>query len=245
MEDQISFFAALAAGFLSFISPCVLPLIPAYISYISGISLEELKNSQTLSKEAKRRILLNSLLFVLGFTIVFVSLGASATGIGAFLVEHRQLTMRIAGVIIIILGIHTTGWLKLPFLMYEKRIQVNPRAATSISILLMGMAFAFGWTPCIGPLLGGILLMASGEETLLKGMLLLATYSFGLGLPFVLTGLAVNRFFSAMSRIKRHFRLIEIISGLLLVIIGIMIFAGTLGYLSGLLYQVFPFLQNF
>ncbi len=244
MESEIGVLAAFVAGLLSFLSPCVLPLVPAYISYISGISLEELKNSSGLTKESRSKILWNSVLFVLGFSTVFILLGATATAVGSFLRDNMFLIMKIAGVVIFIVGVHTTGLVKIPFLYYEKRFHVQTKAVSFLSVFLMGAAFAFGWTPCVGPLLAGILGIASVQDTLWKGIMLLAVYSFGMGLPFILTALAVNRFFEALLKIKKYFRVIEIVSGFLLMAIGILIFFGSLGFISGWLVQVFPVLSN-
>lgn len=244
MGNEIGILAAFTAGLLSFLSPCVLPLIPAYISYISGISIEELKNSDSLSKTAKSRILFNSFLFVLGFSVVFILLGATATAVGSFLRDHTRLIMKIAGVVIFIFGLHTAGFIRIPFLYYEKRFEMRTKAVTFFSVFLMGSAFAFGWTPCIGPLLAGILGIAGVQDTLWKGVFLLAVYSFGLGLPFILTALAVNRFFAALIRIKKYFHLIEIISGVLLMAIGILFFFGSLGLVSGWFGRMFPDLSS-
>ena len=245
MHGNISFITAFFAGLLSFVSPCVLPLIPAYISYITGLSLEELKNQDTLSRKAKLKVFLSSIWFVIGFSAVFVILGATATAIGSFFLAQLNLIMKIAGVIIIIFGLHTAGWLKIKWLYYEKRIQMNTSNITSyLSIFLMGAAFAFGWSPCIGPILAAILVYASSQDTILKGILLLFSYSLGLGIPFILTALAVNKFFSAFAKIKKYFRTIEILSGLLLILVGILIFVGSLGAVSAYFTKWFPFLTK-
>jgi cytochrome c-type biogenesis protein len=172
----------------------------------------------------QRRVVVTSLFFILGFSLVFVSLGASATLFGQFLMSRLELLGRIAGVIIIIFGLHTMGVLRIGWLYSEKRFQTSNRPVGFFGAMLVGVAFAFGWTPCIGPILAGILTIAAGEETVGDGIRLLAVYSAGLGIPFLLTALAINRFFKAFARIRRHYHTIEVISGALLVAIGVLIF---------------------
>ena len=237
MEENVTLLAAFGAGLLSFISPCVLPLIPGYLSYISGLSLEEMRSPGAVPggaaaagvavvapPEVRRRILLSSLAFILGFSIVFISLGAAASAIGQFLLERLPIFSKLAGTVIIIFGLHTMGVLRIEWLYQEKRVQTSRKPAGFIGALLVGIAFAFGWTPCIGPILGGIMLLAGTEETIGRGVRLLAIYSLGLGVPFFLTALMINRFFGALSRIRKHYHKIELVSGILLVAIGVLIF---------------------
>lgn len=225
MSENVTLLAAFVAGFLSFISPCVLPLIPGYISFVSGASLEDMRAGQGA---ARRQVLLSSLAFVLGFSIVFVALGASATAIGRFIFDKLPILTKIAGALIIIFGLHMMGVFRLGFLDNEKRAQTQRKPAGPIGALLVGIAFAFGWTPCIGPILAGILVVAGSKDTIGEGVLLLAVYSLGLGVPFLLTSLAIDRFFSVAAAIRRHYHAIELSSGGLLVAIGLLIFTGQL-----------------
>lgn len=233
MEENVTLLAAFGAGLLSFISPCVLPLIPGYLSYISGMSLDEMRGAPAAGGAAvavaappdgRRRIILSSLAFILGFSIVFVSLGASASAIGRFMMARLDILGKVAGAIIILFGLHTMGVLRIGWLYSEKRVQMGRKPAGPLGALLVGIAFAFGWTPCIGPILAGILTVAAAQETIGQGVQLLAVYSAGLGIPFLLTSLAINQFFAAFARIRRHYRLIEFVSGALLVAIGVLIF---------------------
>ena len=233
MVENVSGLAAFIAGLLSFVSPCVLPLIPGYVSFVSGVTIDEMTGtgpgggtavavaSPTVSR---RRVLLTAVAFVLGFSFVFISLGATATALGQFLFERLRILGKIAGVLIVIFGLHTMGLLKIGWLYSERRVQVQRKPAGLIGAFFVGISFAFGWTPCIGPILSGILAIAAAQETVGQGVQLLAIYSAGLGVPFLLTALAMNRFFAAFARIRRHYRTIEIVSGALLVVIGILIF---------------------
>ncbi len=217
--EGVSIFSAVVAGFLSFVSPCVLPLIPAYVSYISGESIEELRGGE----HSSRKVLINSIAFVIGFSIVFVLLGASATLIGNLLIRNMRIFKIIAGIVMIVFGLHISGVIRINLLNYEKRLKTQKKNTSFVGALLLGFAFSFGWTPCVGPILGAILLQASTAETLGKGILLLSLYSAGLGIPFVLTAVAINVFFSAFSRIKKYFRAIEIVAGVFLVVMGILL----------------------
>lgn len=220
---DVSYIAAFAGGFLSFISPCVLPLIPGYLSFVSGVSMDEFR-SGSATVASKRRLIAASLAFVAGFSLVFIALGASASAIGAFLMNRLPLLGKVAGVLIIVFGLHTMGVFRLRVLDTEKRVQTQRKPAGLIGAMLVGVAFAFGWTPCIGPILGTILVMAGRKETISEGVALLTVYSAGLGIPFLLTSLAMNRFFSASARIRRHYHAIEVASGVLLIAIGVLIF---------------------
>ncbi len=216
--NEVSLLAAFIAGLFSFISPCVLPLVPGYISFISGISLEDIKKGE---KQNKNAIIISSLFFILGFSLIFILLGATATFFGSFLLEKAFILKKIGGVIIIIFGIHMSGIYRIKFLDYEKRVYSKTRPVNIIAgPFLMGLAFAFGWTPCVGPILAGILIYAGTQETVYQGILLLAVYSAGLGIPFLLTALAVNKFYLFSGKIKKHFKTIELIGGILLILIG-------------------------
>jgi cytochrome c-type biogenesis protein len=233
MEENVTLLAAFGAGLLSFISPCVLPLIPGYLSYISGLSLDEMRGTTVVAGGgtvavapvgARRQVILSSLAFILGFSLVFVSLGAAASAIGQFLASKQALFNRIAGAVIIVFGLHTMGVLRIEWLYQERRVHTSRKPAGFFGAGLVGIAFAFGWTPCIGPILAGILALAGSQETVGQGVRLLAVYSLGLGVPFLATALMIDRFFGAMGRIRRHYHTIEIVSGALLVVIGVLIF---------------------
>lgn len=253
MAENVTLLAAFGAGLLSFISPCVLPLIPGYLSYVSGLSVEEMRGGAapgvasggvavaTVTPAAtRRRVVLASLAFILGFSIVFVSLGASASAIGQFLMSRLTVMNRIAGAIIIIFGLHTMGILRIEWLYQEKRVQTSKRPAGLIGAMLVGIAFAFGWTPCIGPILAGILAVAAAQDTVGDGVRLLSAYSLGLGVPFLATSLAIDRFFAAFARIRRHYHKIEIVSGLLLIAIGLLIFTNRFTILAQWLTPYLP-----
>ena len=234
MEENVSLLAAFGAGLLSFISPCVLPLIPGYLSYISGLSLDEMRGAPMVTGGgtvavarpvgARRQVVLSSLAFIVGFSIVFISLGAAASALGQFLARQQALFNRIAGAVIIIFGLHTMGVLRIEWLYQEKRVQTSRKPAGFFGAGVVGIAFAFGWTPCIGPILAGILALAGSQDTVGQGVRLLAVYSMGLGVPFLATALMIDRFFSAMGRIRRHYHTIELVSGALLIAIGVLIF---------------------
>ena len=225
MSENVTLLAAFAAGFLSFISPCVLPLIPGYISFVSGASLEEMRAGHG---SARRLVLMRSLAFVLGFSLVFIALGASATAIGKFIFDKLPVLSKVAGVLIILFGLHMMGVFRLAVLDTEKRAQTQRKPTGPLGAFLVGLAFAFGWTPCIGPILAGILVVAGSRDTIAEGVLLLAVYSLGLGIPFLLTSVAIDRFFSVAAAIRRHYHAIEMTSGGLLVAIGVLIFTGQL-----------------
>lgn len=231
MEEQfttnISLIGAFIAGLISFLSPCVLPLIPGYISFISGASLKELTGPETI-KEARKKAVINSIFFVLGFSVVFISLGASATAIGKLLVLYKRPLSIIAGIIIIILGLHMTGIIRIPALYSEKRIQINTKPLNFLGAFVIGIAFAFGWTPCIGPILAGILTVAAAQETVWRGILLLSMYSLGLAIPFLITAFSITLFFKMFDKIKKSLNIIEWIAGALLIIIGVLIITGWL-----------------
>jgi cytochrome c-type biogenesis protein len=205
------------------VSPCVLPLIPGYLSFVSGVSMDEFR-SGTATAATRGRLLFASLAFVAGFSLVFIALGASASVIGEFLMSRLPLLGKVAGVLIVVFGLHTMGVFRLRMLDAEKRVHTTRKPAGLVGALLVGVAFAFGWTPCIGPILGTILVMAGRKETISEGVALLTVYSAGLGIPFLLTSLAVNRFFAASARIRRHYHAIEVASGALLIAIGVLIF---------------------
>jgi cytochrome c-type biogenesis protein len=212
--------AVFLAGLLSFLSPCVLPLVPGYVSLISGTSVDQL---QSANRKLSRSVLLNSVMFILGFSVVFIALGAVATGIGQFMNIYRRQLMQVAGVVIIIFGLHLIGVFKIKALLADKRLHDVKGSGTALGAFLIGFAFAFGWTPCIGPILAGVLAIASSQDTVVKGVLLLAVYSAGLAVPFLLTSLGVERFLAFYSRFRRHLHTVEVVSGVFLVVVGALI----------------------
>jgi cytochrome c-type biogenesis protein len=239
MNEPITFVAAFAAGFLSFVSPCVLPLIPGYISFVSGVSVEEMR-ADAAPAASRLQVFLTSLAFVVGFSIVFVLLGASATAIGKFMFARLPLLSKIAGIILIVFGLHTMGVFRLAFLESEKRMHAQRKPAGPLGAMLVGVAFAFGWTPCIGPILGGILAIAGSKNSVSEGVTLLAVYSLGLGIPFLLTSLAINQFFGAAKRIRRYYHAVELTSGALLIVIGVLIVTGQLTIITRYLQPYLP-----
>ena len=230
-------FIALGAGLISFLSPCVLPLIPGYISYISGSSINELIEKKSVN-------LFPIILFTVGFSIVFIFFGAASTLLGQVLLQNSYELRIVAGVIIIILSLHIIGIINIKFLNYEKRVQTNIKK-NFFSPILIGMAFAFGWTPCIGPILGSILVLASTEESLKQGILLLAFYSIGLAVPFILSGYLIQKFLIFSKNFKNNINKVSKIGGIILLITGILIITNQLQALGYYLLDIFPFLQNF
>ena len=228
---------AFGAGLISFLSPCVLPLIPGYISYISGNSLNELIEKKNVN-------LIPIILFTVGFSIVFIIFGAASTFLGQVLLQNSYELRVVAGLIIIILSLHIIGIINLKILNYEKRIQTKTNT-NFYSPILIGMAFAFGWTPCIGPILGSILVLAATEDTINKGVLLLISYSLGLALPFILSGYLIQKFLIFSKNFKNNINLISKIGGIILLITGVLILTNQLQALGYYLLNVFPFLQNF
>lgn len=238
---EVTFAGAFLAGLLSFLSPCVLPLVPAYISYISGVSVDALRSDQG---HVKGHALIQSLWFIAGFSLVFIALGASATLIGQLLLANLNILGKIAGIIIFVFGLHYAGILRIPWLMYEARFHTNVSAKFGFGALILGIAFAFGWTPCVGPILGAILAIAGAQDHVGNGVLLLAVYSSGLAIPFLLAALATDRFMRWTQRFKHHFRAVEIVSGVLLMIVGLLIFLGSFSAMSSWLIEHFPALAN-
>ena len=228
---------AFGAGLISFLSPCVLPLIPGYVSYISGNSLNELLEKKNIN-------LTPIILFTLGFSIVFIIFGAASTFLGQVLLQNSYELRIFAGSVIVILSLHILGIINLKFLNYEKRIQTNSNT-NFYSPILIGMAFAFGWTPCIGPILGSILVLAATEESINKGIFLLISYSLGLALPFILSGYLIQKFLIFSKNFKKNISLVSKIGGLILLITGILILTNQLQILGFYILEYLPFLQKF
>ena len=227
METNISYFGAFIAGLLSFLSPCVLPLIPSFITYITGLSFADLQAEHPTHK-VREQTIIHTLLFIAGFTVVFVFLGASATFVGGFLQEHMSIIRRVGGILIVVFGIHISGLVPIYLLLGEKRVTLHRKPAGLLGSFLVGVAFAAGWTPCIGPILASILMVAATEETVYKGIALLLVYSLGLAIPFFLASLAMHQFMVFFNRFKKHIRLMEVVTGIFLVVVGIMIFSNSL-----------------
>ncbi|RTZ94765.1 MAG: cytochrome c biogenesis protein CcdA [Deltaproteobacteria bacterium] len=217
--ETISYFAAFTAGLLSFFSPCVLPLIPAFFTFITGISLEELTNGT--NADIRRRVLVSTLAYVLGFSLVFILLGASASFLGGFINTHSTWLRIGGGLLIIILGIHLTGWIRIPGLDFEKRVHLREKPLHFLGAFLVGMAFGAGWSPCIGPLLGSILVIAGSRETVMEGMALLGVYSAGLAIPFIMIAVFINFMLGFLRRATRTLKYINKVAGILLILIGI------------------------
>jgi cytochrome c-type biogenesis protein len=240
---------ALAGGILSFISPCVLPLVPGYLCFAAGLNFNELTDENN-QKDVQRRVLNGTFFFVLGFSTVFIILGASASALSSLLLGQKDILAQIAGAIIIIFGLNMMGLLRIGFLSREVRVKStidqSPRSKAQqlIAAYIIGLAFAFGWTPCIGPILAGILAIAAGQEYMLQGVALLAIYAAGLGIPFILAALSVSRFLATSKRIKTHMKLVERISGGLLILTGVLIMSGSLQALATYLLDWFPALSQ-
>ena len=234
----IKSYIALGAGFISFLSPCVLPLIPGYISYISGQNLEQIV-------EKKQKILAKTIIFSLGFSLVFISFGATASYFGSFLINYSDTLRIIAGIIIIIFSLQIMGVLKLNILNKEKRFYTKNYSNNLFFPFLVGTAFAFGWTPCIGPVLGSILTLAAVETSIAQGVILLSFYSLGLAIPFILSGYAITKFLSVSKNLKSKMRLISLIGGSILLITGILILTNVLQIVGFYLLEIFPYLENF
>lgn len=233
MQD-VSFPLAFLAGVLSFLSPCVLPLVPSYVSFITGISFEDLKEGVD-KKRIRYLTITNSLAFIFGFSSVFIALGASSSVVGRFLFEYQEWIRIIGGILVIILGLFVAGFLKLNFLMRDKKIHLSGKPVGYLGTFAVGMTFAAGWTPCIGPILGTILLYASSKASAMYGFKLLAVYSLGLAIPFFVASLAINSFLSYSRKFLKHMKVIMVVSGLLLIIFGIMLLTNRLGELASLI----------
>jgi cytochrome c-type biogenesis protein len=232
---------ALAGGILSFLSPCVLPIVPPYLAYMGGISMPELRDGQAA---ARRHIILPALFFVLGLSTVFLFLGFTASAFGAFFLKNQEIFARISGAVVIVLGLHFLGLFRIPILDREARLDAGDRGGSAAGAYLLGLAFAFGWTPCIGPQLGAILSLAANEANLARGTALLAVYALGLGLPFLLAAIFIERAMGVMTRLKPYMKTIERMMGLLLVLVGLALVTGALSDFSFWLLDTFPFLAT-
>jgi cytochrome c-type biogenesis protein len=237
---NVTYFGALIAGLLSFLSPCVLPLVPPYLCFLGGATFDQLAGEDETPRHVYVTIILSSLAFVLGFTTVFVALGATATMIGQLLIANFALLSKIAGIIIIVAGLHFLGIIHIPLLHREARYHADERPAGLIGAYVIGLAFAFGWTPCIGPVLGAILAVAAGEDSVRQGVSLLFVYSLGLGIPFVAAAVAIRPFLSAMQRFRSHLATMEKVLGGFLVLTGILFLTNAMTLISGWMLELFP-----
>ncbi|MGE0564608.1 MAG: cytochrome c biogenesis CcdA family protein [Pseudolabrys sp.] len=240
MASDVSILAALFAGLISFLSPCVLPLVPPYLVYLAGTSLERFADKEP-EPQVRRETVIAALLFVLGFSTVFIALGASASAIGGLIRAYSGPLSTIAGVVIIVMGLHFLGLTPIEWLHRQKRMEV-PKPVGLWGAYLMGLAFAFGWTPCIGPILATILAVAASEKTVWSGAGLLAVYSAGLGIPFIVAAFAIEPFAAFLARFKKHLRRVEQVMGALLVLTGIAFLTGTISDVSFWLLEAFPIL---
>jgi len=231
-SQTVSVFVAFVAGLLSFLSPCVLPLIPSYVFFITGLSLQDLKDDAQKSRIAFHAFI-QSISFVAGFTLVFCLLGATASFLGQLLFKYQAYILKAGGVLIILFGIHLTGVFQFAFMQNEKRVHVSKRRWGWIGSFVIGVAFGAGWTPCVGPILGTILVMASAAETMAKGIGLLAVYSLGIGLPFIAATMMLSRFMTLLQKYKKAIRVFSVVSGLFLIAIGILLFTNQFTVLSG------------
>ncbi len=240
MHSDVTMAAALLAGLVSFLSPCVLPLVPPYLVFLTGTSLERLADKEP-EPRVKRETVMAAMLFVLGFSTVFVALGASASVVGGLIRSYSDILATVAGIVIIIMGLHFLGLTRIAFLMREKRVAVA-KPVGLWGAYVMGLAFAFGWTPCIGPILAAILAVAASEQTVTKGAGLLAVYSLGLGIPFIAAAYAIEPFAAFLARFRKYLRRVEQAMGALLVLTGIAFLTGSINNMSVWLLDAFPVL---
>lgn len=235
---SISLALAFVAGLVSFLSPCVFPIVPSYVGFVTGLTLDELKDGDR--RDARRQAAVHSALFVLGFSLVFIGLGASATALGGILRRSLPLLQQIGGIVIVLFGLYLLGVLRIPALMVERRVHLASKPAGKVGSVVVGVAFGAGWTPCIGPVLASVLLYASFEETMRQGMVLLGVYALGLGIPFFLSAVALNWFLAGSSRVKHWIKPIERAAGAMLLLIGVLLFSGRFAMITSFLAQFSP-----
>lgn len=240
MGLEISYAAALGAGVISFLSPCVLPLVPAYLCFVAGTSLDQVTAAGADGQKLSRRVAMASIAFVLGFATVFIAMGATASALNRLLFQHIDTIAQVAGVVIVLFGLHFMGLLRIPFLYREWRVHTEGKPTTMLGAYVVGLAFAFGWTPCVGPILATILTVAASRESLAFGVSLLATYALGLGVPFILAAFAIKPFMNFLARFRQHVRKVEIGAGGLLAVSGVLIFTNSLSQFGFYLIEWFP-----
>ncbi len=234
---DVSYAAAFGAGALSFLSPCVLPLIPAYLCFLGGVGLDQLDG-------ARRSVRTSALAFVLGFSLVFIGMGAGASALNRLILDNMETLSVAAGLVIIVFGLHYMGVLRIAFLNFEKRVHVQSRPAGLFGAFVLGLAFAFGWTPCVGPILATILMVAASGNSVGYGVSLLAAYAAGLGIPFLLAALAARPFLAFLSRFRRHMRMVELAIGSLLIVTGLLILTGSMNLIGNGLMDLVPAFQR-
>jgi cytochrome c-type biogenesis protein len=234
---------AFLAGLISFVSPCVLPIVPPYLAYLAGLTFDELKD-ENRGRESTRQLISAAVAFVLGFTTVFVALGATASVIGQSMARYFDILSIVAGVVILVMGLHFLGVFRIALLYRDTRVQVNRRPAGVAGAYIMGLAFAFGWTPCVGPVLAAILFVAGAEATAGRGALLLAVYSLGIGLPFLLAAVFATRFLGWAARFRRHLPKVEMAMGAILVLTGILFMTGQMAVIANWLLETFPVFET-
>lgn len=234
---SMSLFVALLAGVISFLSPCVLPIVPPYLAYMAGTSTTEMS-----SGGRDKRVIIAALCFVLGLSTVFLLLGFAASALGRAFLQYQVYLGYVAGVVVIAFGLHFLGVVRIPFLFREARIDAGDRGGTPFGAYVLGLAFAFGWTPCIGPVLGAILSLAAQESSMSRGMALMSVYAIGLGVPFLLAAIYIQKFLDLMSRFKSHMGMIEKGMGILLILVGILLLTGGFSKISFWLLETFPIL---
>lgn len=244
MMSDLSYSAAFLGGLISFLSPCVLPLVPGYLCFVGGTSLEDLTSEDSDTSAVRNRVMLAALFFVLGFSTVFIALGASASALNALIAPNLHILSPIAGGLIVIFGLHYMHIFRIPFLDQEARVQTKGRPAGFIGGYVVGLAFGFGWTPCIGPILAAILAIAAGHDSVSEAVILLSVYSAGLGLPFLLSAFGMRHFMKFAKRFRGHIGTLEKVTGGLLVVTGLLISFGTLQTLSYWLIEYFPALAE-
>ena len=242
---EISYIGALTAGILSFVSPCILPLIPAYLCFLGGASLDELTAEDGIDAAVQRRVFVSALAFVIGFATVFIAMGASASALSRMIFQYIDTLSYIAGVVIVLFGLHYMGLFRIGFLNFEKRFHLENKPSGAAGSYLLGLAFAFGWTPCVGPILATILMVAAGNDSIMFGTTLLTAYAVGIGVPFLLAAFMVKPFMAFIGRFRKHMQKVEITIGVLLVVTGVAIFTGSLASASQWLLETFPIFTNF
>lgn len=236
---NLSVLVAMSAGLFSFLSPCVLPLFPSYLSFITGMSFEEFKDQSTV-RSTRRKVMLHSLCFILGFSAVFITLGASFSALGSLLLQYQTLIRKIGGILIIFFGLYIMGLFKIPLLARYAQVHLQDKPAGYLGSLLVGLSFAIGWTPCVGPILGAILTLASTSGEVNQGMMLLGAYSLGLGIPFFLSSLALHKFLYFFQRFNRYIQAVHVTGGVILVVAGILLYTGYMTILNTYALQLTP-----